>query len=304
MFEKIIEFHQNEILQIFAKYKLQYFDEINDCQEIPQWLKNYFNAKINSEIYNLKLYCFANNWFDLSTPEIAATWSAFELAMNSKAKFDFRTINSWVLEATQNHINFLIRPCWTLLNFIFKENIELPISIIRQRLLYFDNYQYLLGGIGIYLDENELNPNNLISKEQMNLLINEIEREFFKTKTADEIVDILDPLFEFFNIYNYEDEFLPISALKIFIEDNNWKSLENALIETQKRTNAILWTKAQVKEFLGNYSNIDFENARSNQIPLFNNIGIGNLVGTEDQSNNNLKEKIEEIPEEINKDIE
>jgi len=138
----------------------------------------------------------------------------------------------------------------------------------------------------------------------MNLLINEIESEFFKTKTADEIVDILDPLFEFFNIYNYEDEFLPISALKIFIEDNNWKSLESALIETQKRTNAILWTKAQVKEFLGNYSNIDFENARSNQIPLFNNIGIGNLVGTEDQSNNNLKEKIEEIPEEINKDLE
>ncbi|HRS02667.1 MAG TPA: hypothetical protein P5545_09000 [Bacteroidota bacterium] len=153
-------------------------------------------------------------------------------------------------------------------NFIFKEDDEISIEKIKQKLTFFNEYQYLKDGIYDYINNYESNYN--FNRKNFYQAIANIDDNYFRNKSVDEIADIFDPLCNFFNINNYDYKFLPIAALKIYFNDKSWASIENALLKIQRKTNAILWTKSQIIEFLKNYENIDFENATNNQIPLFN----------------------------------
>jgi len=270
MFEEIIDFHQRKICNIFQNNKLTHIDEINGSSEIPHWVKAYFTAQLNFEIFKLRRDVETYILFDFAVDEIKESWQAFEYALKTKSKIDIQTIENWINDATKLYINYLIRPRFTIVNYIFRDDIENSIENIRRSLPFFDNYQYLFNEIANYIDKFEESGRYSISKREFTQAINQIDDNFFKDKSVDEIADIFDPLCDFFNIYNYDYKFLPIAALKIYFNDKNWESIEDSLMKIQKQTNAILWTKSQVVEFLKNYANIDFENATNNQIPLFN----------------------------------
>ncbi|HPD33543.1 MAG TPA: hypothetical protein PKV40_04295 [Candidatus Kapabacteria bacterium] len=268
MFEEIIEIQKNRILQLFENNYLTNIGEINNCNDIPNWVKTYFNSNIYLEIYKLENDISAKEFIDLSIDEIGKSWQAFEDSLKTQAKIDLQIIEKWVDEAIHLYINYLIRPRFTLTNFIFKEDDELSIEKIKQKLIFFNEYQYLKDGIYDYINNYESNYN--FNRKNFYQAIANIDDNYFRNKSVDEIADIFDPLCNFFNINNYDYKFLPIAALKIYFNDKSWASIENALLKIQRKTNAILWTKSQIIEFLKNYENIDFENATNNQIPLFN----------------------------------
>jgi len=269
MFEEIIDFHQRKFRNIFKSNQLTHIDEINGSSEIPHWVKAYFDAQLNFEIYKLRRDVETNLLFDFAVDEIRESWRAFEYTLKTKSQIDTQTIENWINDATKLYINYLIRPRFTIVTYIFKDDIENSIENIRRNLQFFDNYQYLINEIANYIDKFEESGRYSISRREFNQAINQIDDEFFKNTSIQEVSEIFEPFFDIFNIRNYDYQFLPIAALMIFLNDKKWGAAERALTEVQKKTNATLWTKPQVLGFLENYKNIDFDNAVSEQIPLF-----------------------------------
>ena len=270
MFEEIIEIHKNKILSIFKNNNITYLEDIEKSNDVPHWIKKYFIAKFNNEIHKLKSLISENSLFDTSNDEVQSAWQSYELAIKSNSKLEYVTLNDWINEAILHYFNFLIRPRFTLVNFIFQNDYEKSVDYIINQLSYFESSHYLINQLNFYFDNYKNNAGNSISKREFQNIIKEIDDDYFKNKTPDEFFELFDPICDFFNIENHTQQFLPVSAFKIFLSDKNWNEIENALIEIQHKTHSVLWTKAQVIEFLNNYNNIDIENMISNQIPLFN----------------------------------
>ena len=270
MFEEIIEFHHKKILKIFENNEIAYFYEIENNEGIPNWIKAYFNAKINLELHNSLNQISEYLPFEIPDFEVQNAWQSFELTLKSNAKFDSNTIDKWIIEAIQNYLNFLIRPRFTLINFIYQNNFNLFTDYIKNQLSFFPSSHYLIEEVNSNLDNLHNNSESMLSKVDFKKLIDKIDDNYFRNKTPGEFCDIFDPIYDIFNIVNSEQKFLPISALKIIFSDKKWYALENALISIQQKTQSILWTESQVIEFLNNYNNIDFDSIINNQIPLYN----------------------------------
>jgi len=191
MFEKIIE----------AKYN----------SEVDK-IKNLIIISMNS-LRDSRLSGFTKNFISLETDSISDKKKLFDL----------------IDKSVKLHLNYTLRPKWTIINYLFGRLDSKPASDILNKLDIFEFYYYYTEHITSSINESGL---VVVTKDKIRKLIEEVDKalheKFTNNITGIKIRNFFLQLFKL----KYEDETLvgldstiPNSFLRIFLEDKLFHDL-------------------------------------------------------------------------------
>ncbi len=118
--------------------------------------------------------------------------------------------------------NYLLRPQWTLISFLFGDAPVAEAPAIRSRLDYFGEYEYFPSLILRLLRE----PGPPVRAEVFARMLAEIDDQVTRQHSAGEFAQLLRPVFEFLHLAGTADEpAIPVKPILVFLDDKKMKIL-------------------------------------------------------------------------------
>ncbi len=118
--------------------------------------------------------------------------------------------------------NYLLRPQWTLVSFLFEDAPVAEAPAIRSRLDYFGEYEYFPSLILRLLRE----PGPPVRAEVFARMLAEIDDQVTRQHSAGEFAQLLRPVFEFLHLAGTTDEpAIPVKPILVFLDDKKMKIL-------------------------------------------------------------------------------
>ncbi len=144
------------------------------------------------------------------------------------AKADFADI---LRKALIFNINYLIRPKYSLIRFLFGEVETRPVEYIKDRLKYFQFYGYYTSQISEFIDLNSL---EVVSVSQIEYVIDEINKKIYeeisnKTGSDPNRLNLVKLLYYFFHdlgVNNPINIKLPKKILSVFFADKGFSDIK------------------------------------------------------------------------------
>jgi hypothetical protein len=315
MFEEIIINHKQKLSQtIGINKRFVTLDEILKNSFISESFKTYFNAEVNSWIYEEQIRRETNPMFDFKSDKIKLQLQELDKILYQIARFDRPTLKATIEAAVTTRINFLIRPRTTLKWFVFRGEPTKAYLEIVKRLSFLKGYDYLISGFIEYVNENKLleSERDLFSVLEFANIIEKLDNDYLFSLQPEEFIELLMPLVRFFNPDAHEvdnNSMFPIEALIIFLDDKGIEPLKNKLEglmlnENIKQINGEMFLK-QILDLLtdieknpGLYqpAGVDTQTNEEYDENVIDNEGI-------DDFNSLLPPELQELLDEDNEDI-
>lgn len=297
MFDKYIEDTVQGIIKSFDEVSEgnYSFTKLISTSGLAEQYKNFFEAELNWWIFAEVSDLVNSEHFDYTSTSFFSANLDDEL--RSAAFITPFKLNEFVEFAVTTRLNFLCRPQFTLQNFVFngKDNISCDEALMRMN--YFSDYHYFKKELKNWLIAQQENEVDFISREQFAEQIGEVEYQYVLNLSSDEFVNLLEPMYDFFNtkIEGSEDLLVPTEALMIFFEDKNIKPLVKIL----ERKYTAQDVKLISKEALYNFINEMIEVTENDELDDVLNEDEINEEETEPEFNLELESnEIEEVIEE------
>jgi hypothetical protein len=137
--------------------------------------------------------------------------------------------------------NFLCRPQWTLMNFIFESQRRRPTSDIRQKLEYLVDYAYYAEIIKRYIDDRGLAE---LTYEEFGELLGKLDQEIVARHSSVELALMTRPILRFIESAMepqkkpIADSTIPLNAAIVFFEDKKLDNIKERL-ESERDRNAM-----------------------------------------------------------------
>ncbi len=229
MFENYIEHHTRKLEGYFDKTNIPIEQIIYD-NSVPKYFINYLRAFINSRCIALQLDLIENYNFSQESMELAEAWRQFEDTYRNSFEFSNELLISLINSSTSLYFNYLTRPQTTLVNFIFQDYLFQSIHNIKERLKYFQEEDYLISRLTLWLEEQEFESNlPKINKFQFKKVVSNIENEYYKDFESSEINHWFELINSFVN-FESNNKSIDTSLFAIYFDDKKWYGLKNYII--------------------------------------------------------------------------
>lgn len=192
-------------------------------------IMQYISAEIDYLIFEDRQKMLKNSVFDYSGGKITQYFNLINQEVKKSKRFSSDYISKLILHASSFTVNFLIRPKWSLLKFIFDEEEHKSAAEIKQILNYLYYYGYLKNILISYLDKKKILSMN---KEEFVELLDKIEKLGIETYLDDVINTALKSMAEFFNIGSTQKTKVPLPGIHIFLKEKKLSDHINRLNET------------------------------------------------------------------------
>lgn len=190
--------------------------------EIPEPIKIYLRAEIQSLLNNELTQLRHSSKFDFKHPEIQNYQNQINSILVLNYKYYRNDFQKRIDEAVHLMINYLIRPQWTLYNYLFENEKSLHTNLLSEILIRFGPYEYLTSILNRYIQERKI---DILTGEQFKSIIWKIDSEYVKRKSGDDFSNILIQVFDFFDFGNSSNYRLPIKGIIKFLEDKGLTSV-------------------------------------------------------------------------------
>ena len=201
--------------------------------EVPRCIKMYFRSEVERWLTEERKSFPKSTRFNYFLPEVQSLLQQMDILLFYNYRFDRADFSSILDDAVHMQFNYLCRPQWTLLRFVFDKVSHTPTKKIVFKFGYFSDYRYYSDIIKRYLTDKGLVELNI--EEFRNLLI-KIDVQVLKRHTNTELAELTKPIFQFVNIGDYSPESLvPIDALTVFYDDKAMTEIKERLEEERDR---------------------------------------------------------------------
>lgn len=233
MFEKEIE----RLLSISVNRTIGGSEKISVKEilaaEIPLPLRTLIRIDVEQKLLDELKSKFINSRFDFSHPEVVS----LQHQINSVLVLNYTFLRKEFLETVHDAIhlmlNYLIRPQWTLNNFIFDKTTQVSNEEITRALKHFNAYEYLKEIIIRIIVEKNI---KLITQSEFQTLLWKCEREFIRRRDGYQLAQITSAIYDFIN-YGLRETKSPIltKGLIRFFDDKGLKSVTERLHKELQR---------------------------------------------------------------------
>lgn len=222
MFEEYINKNEERLLgAINTSRGFLFLREIIKNAAIDSATKAYFAAEVEWWIYEEQLARKANRNFDLNDPDLQSSLFELDAFYRQNAKFNIDDLKETFSSAVRARLNFLVRPRTALTWFVFRGEQTKPFGEIMKRLEYFSEYKYFYDGMLRWAETNNFGKNSveLLPVNDFRNIIESIDNEAIYDLTPEEFIELMSPLFEFFNIETDGEPVLPTEAVAVYMDD-------------------------------------------------------------------------------------
>ncbi|OGU36976.1 MAG: hypothetical protein A2068_04180 [Ignavibacteria bacterium GWB2_35_6b] len=216
MFEReikfIYDFNLNKVKKTgsFLTYKQLLAADLHPA------IMQYISAEIDYLIFEDRQKMLKNSVFDYSGGKITQYFNLISQEVKKSKRFSTDYISKLILHASSFTVNFLIRPKWSLLKFIYDEEEHKTSAEIKQILNYLYYYGYLKNILVSYLDKKKILSMN---KEEFADLLDKIEKLGVETYLDDVLNTALKSMAEFFNIGTTQKTKVPLPGIYVFLKE-------------------------------------------------------------------------------------
>ena len=178
----------------------------------------YISAEIDYLIFEDRQKLLRDSAFDYSSEKIRDHFAQINKELKKNKRFTQQYVGKLILHAVSFNVNYLARPKWALLKFIYNNVEEKPSDEIKQVLNYIHYYAYLRKILILYIDKKNI---NLLNKNEFKDLLTKVDESGIESNQAAIIDKALESMSEFFNIGTSNKSLIPLPAVKLFFQEKN-----------------------------------------------------------------------------------
>lgn len=192
--------------------------------EIPYPVKVFFRADVERMLREEQSRGMAHSRFTYHHREVESLLRQ----MNSVLVLNFTFLREEFLQKLEDGVhlvlNYLLRPQWTLTNFVYSASASVSIADIRTMFSYFGAYEYLKEIFFHYAEEKKVETMRIAEFQN---LITRIDAEYVRRKSGMEIARLTMPIFEFIHFTPFSSTSpdtlaVDVKALTKFFEDKRF----------------------------------------------------------------------------------
>ncbi len=255
MFEKYLEQKEQllaEQLNLSDEYVNLYSILFNP--KIEQSFKVYFSAEVDWWIYEEQIARSSNQRFNIDDPKLNAFLKQLDELYKKNARFSSLTLPQVINSAVKTRLNMLCRPRTAIKWFVYRwEQTKTYHEIIKRLNYLFDN-KYIADGFIEHVQRKNLikSSMDLIPISEFDKIISEIDNEKIQSLSPEEFVQLMSPLFIFFNseAEHKDTAKIPIEAVIIYFDDKNLFNLSTKLEQMFRSGELLLISKKYLLGFI------------------------------------------------------
>ncbi len=200
--------------------------------DIHPAIKAYFKADVEHLLEEERRQEVRSNRFPYSLPEVARLLRQIDLLLVYHYQFGQHDFDIMLDHAVHFQFNFLCRPQWTLLSFIFENQRRKGASEIERKLRYCLDYPYYTEIIERYMEERGVAE---MTYEEFSTLLEKIDREIVSEHSSVELALMARPMLKFIEAGqprltdSSADSRIPINAAIVFFEDKKLNDIKERL---------------------------------------------------------------------------
>lgn len=228
MFEKEIEFIYNYYLNKIEKLNsFVTFDQLASANLHPALLQ-YVSAEIDYLIFEDRQKLLKESLFDYSGDKIKEYFTKISEEIKLTKKFSKDYISKLLLHATSFNVNYVVRPNWSLLQFIFENEEEKYVSEVKQILNYLYYYPYYKRILTNYFNKKHLYK---ISEEELSGVLDKIDQINLENNYEEIVNESLSNIADFINIGEVGSNRISKDIIEYFLIDKDFEEPSRILDE-------------------------------------------------------------------------
>jgi len=229
MFEQYIESNWKRNIAPIDNQKdvIRLIDVIN-IPDLDKYVKVFLNAELEWLIYREKIKFLSNPNIDANNA--LKDYNEYEKILRSNIIVKKRDLVTKIEFASKIHINYLVRPIFSLKRFIFGSDFSKPANEIILKLNYFSEYYYLINDIADFINEKIVQAGNSIqiNSDTFSEVIQEIDNYYINFTNKTQFEELFSPIINYFNVFN---QVIPIDSLILFFDDKEKKNVVDLLFD-------------------------------------------------------------------------
>ena len=243
MFEKEIEFIYNYYLnKIENLNSFVTFDQLASADLHPALLQ-YVSAEIDYLIYEDRQKLLKESLFDYSGSKINENFNQISEEIKLTKKFSKEYISKLLLHATSFNVNYVVRPNWSLLQFIFENEDEKYVAEVKQILNYLYYYPYYKRILINYFNKKHLYK---ITEEEMVSVLDKIDRINLESNIEEIVEESLSNIIHFVNSGEVSNNRISKGIIELFLID---KKIDEASTILDEELNGSSEDKFKIDEY-------------------------------------------------------
>ena len=202
--------------------------------EIHPAIKAYFKSEVEKQLIEARRQEVRSKNFPYSLPEIVSLQRQIDVILVHQYQFDQTEFEVLLDQSVHFHFNYLCRPQWTLLNFMFEDRRRLTTSELLRKLRYCADFPYFPRVLQRYIGDKGLAE---IEYSEFKSLLKKIDDAILERHSAEELAALTRPLIRFLEMglptahFAMGEPTLPINAAIVFFEDKQMLALKEKLEE-------------------------------------------------------------------------
>lgn len=216
-------------------------------------IKAYFKAEVEQMLTQERQAETRSKKFPYSLPEITQLQQQMDLVLVRHYQFGQHDFDGLLDHAVHFQFNFLCRPQWTLLNFLFENQRKRSSSEILRKLQYCIDYVYFSEIIKRYIEQRGLAE---LTFEEFSTLLEKIDNEIIATHSSAEFALIARPMLSFIDAgqpvprSTTTEPTIPINAAIVFFEDKRLDDIKTRLESERDKNHRNDITLQQLADFI------------------------------------------------------
>jgi hypothetical protein len=199
---------------------------------IHQAIRAYFRARVEQLLQHERQLEARSKKLPYALPEVLRLQEQIDLLLVHNYEFGRHDFEGMLDHAVHFEFNFLCRPQWTLLNFIFENQRRRPTSDIERKLKYCVDYAYYAEIIRRYIENRGLAE---LTYEEFGSLLERIDQEIVARHSSVELAMMARPMVRFIEAAlpvppgRPGEAHIPINAAIVFFEDKKLNDIKERL---------------------------------------------------------------------------
>jgi len=245
MFDREKQVIINKICKsIFSKSDSITFKELN-LLNLPIQLKNYLGCILDLQLEKETIELKNFSRFNYDHPDVKPFFDQLCVMLKIFKSFTYQELSVLLKDALDLTLDYLLKPCEVLTNFVFKYDSEIDSNTLLKKLEFITDYNYLTTILKELVKRKKIST---LERQEFYELLKKIDKEYTNNFT---LLDHYE-LFKSFKEYLIELELVITdrAEYEAFIIYLNDKSHKNAVEFLEERRNLFIQSNTSVLEYL------------------------------------------------------
>jgi hypothetical protein len=218
--------------------------------DIPPCIQHFFRRGVEEKFAREWKQTESQSKFSYAHPTVQTIKNELQSVLVLNYSFPRKEFLHSLDDGIHLMLNYLLRPQWTLISFIFNSREKISSTTMREMLKGFSEYAYIDTIVGKVIEKTKMTQFTLTEFE---LLLHNLDKEYVLRKMPNEIAEMMKPIFTYFTCgSSLSEKGIPVQAALKFFEDKKMDYVVECIQKSKEELPMVTYSKVDIQKILEN----------------------------------------------------